>query len=131
MKIFAIVGNALLFLFTALLLAEEPPSKEVLYLLLTVLLLLVPILNVIVLLRARKTPLTALVKHPTILANVLLFATSVRAIVAQYPHPKEDGVVEYAVLVLLVPILTVVALFTGRRSQEQLSPSAPSATGDA
>jgi hypothetical protein len=39
------------------------------------------------------------------------------AIVEQYPHPEEDGVVAYTLLAVLTPILGMAVLLFGGRSR--------------
>ena len=49
--------------------------------------------------------------------NILLLGLVCWAVVDQYPHPEEEGVVAFTVLTVLTPILSAVVLFrTGRRS---------------
>lgn len=41
------------------------------------------------------------------------------AIVAQYPHPEEDGVIAFTLLVVLTPMITLAALFGTRKRKTQ------------
>ena len=36
-------------------------------------------------------------------------------LVSQYPHPEEGGVIAFAVLMVLTPILNLVVLYGGRK----------------
>jgi hypothetical protein len=51
-----------------------------------------------------------------VLSNLVLLAFSSWAIVDQYPHPEDGGVIPYAVLVVVTPIISLVALL-GRREE--------------
>ena len=49
------------------------------------------------------------------IANLVLLVCVVAAIVAQYPHPKEEGVVAFALLTLATPIVSAVTLLRRAR----------------
>ena len=137
MRVVAVVSNIVLFAFTCFVLLTDGVSREVPYLILTVLLLFVPIVSSVVLLRRRakgdgqdahdeRPSSSTHIARVAILFNVLLFGFSCWAIVAQYPHPKEDGVIAYALIVVLAPILNVVVFFSSWRSDSRLCPQTKS-----
>ncbi len=51
-----------------------------------------------------------IMKIVAIICNIVLLGFVCWAIVDQYPHPEEDGVIPFAVLTVMTPILTLVAL---------------------
>jgi uncharacterized protein YhhL (DUF1145 family) len=52
-------------------------------------------------------------------ANIVFFGFVCWALVDQYPHPEEDGVLTFTVLIVLTPILSLVVLFGGRKRKMQ------------
>jgi hypothetical protein len=52
-----------------------------------------------------------LTKTVAVICNIVLLGFACWAIMSQYPHPEEEGVVAYTVLVVLTPILSLLALF--------------------
>jgi hypothetical protein len=50
-------------------------------------------------------------KIVAIICNIVFFGFVCWALVDQYPHPEEDGVIAFAVLMVLTPILSLVVLF--------------------
>jgi UDP-N-acetylmuramyl pentapeptide phosphotransferase/UDP-N-acetylglucosamine-1-phosphate transferase len=108
-------------------------SKETCYIVLTFLLLLVPVFNMLSIMRSRANKSwldfhlkkKALEEHMktndlsskipvmnilAIICNIVLLGVSCWAIVNQYPHPKESGLLLYTVILILTPILSSVAL---------------------
>jgi len=122
MKTVAAVCNIGLFLFTFAVLATEGVSARPLYLALTLLLLAVPLLTSVLLLRGRMAPrdeqtapepLSAAgtsAGRVAVIGNLALIGLVCWAIADAYPHPEESGVIPYAVLAVLTPVLSVVAL---------------------
>jgi hypothetical protein len=51
----------------------------------------------------------------TILCNIVSFGFVCWALVDQYPHPEEAGVIEFAVLMVLTPILSLMVLLHAGR----------------
>jgi hypothetical protein len=45
------------------------------------------------------------------MANVIFFGFVCWALVEHYPHPEEDGIIAFTVLMVLIPILSLVELF--------------------
>jgi hypothetical protein len=111
----------------------EGAPREAGYTVLTLLLVLMPILSVVVLSRSRKSggQLNDHVKGKEseeqrkiddssstgtvttlmpIIGNIVLLGFVCWAIIDQYPHPEEPGVLEYEILAILTPILSVVAI---------------------
>jgi hypothetical protein len=137
MKLLIVILNVILFLFTCLVLVTDGISKETFYIVLTLLLLLVPVFNMVVIMRngANKGWLDynlkkkALEKHMktneltskipvmnilAIICNIVLLGVSCWAIMNQYPHPKEGGLLLYIVILILTPILSSVAFAFSR-----------------
>lgn len=115
MKTLVILCNVVLFGFTCFVLAAEGLSRQAAYILFTLLLLLIPIFTVFVLVR-KRTPGAATLHSSAIqrvagICNVALLGFVCWAILDQYPHPEEPGVIPYAALAVLTPILSAIALF--------------------
>lgn len=133
MKILAVILNIVLFGFTCLVLITDGVSREFSYNIFALLLLLVPILNVAVFsqrgvggswfgfhptskesgVRKMVGPsIGTVMKKAAIVSNIVLFGFACWAIMSQYPHhPKEEGLIEFTVMVLLTPILSTLVLF--------------------
>ena len=132
MKLLTVVFNIVLVVFTCLVLITDGLSKEVGYILLTLLLLFVPIFNLIIIFSSRanndwlnfhlkrkaaegriKTDDTSIrrpvLKIIAIICNIVLLGFFCYVFVNQYSqHPKESGLILYAVIVFLTPILSLV-----------------------
>jgi len=136
MKIVAVICNLVLFAFTCVVLATEGPPQAVSYWVFTVWALLTMILSAVVIFRIGETAgwlkvqpkSKAVMERPkvdegasantilrivTIVANIVFFGFVCWAIVDQYPHPEEDGVLAFTVLMALTPLLSLVAVFRG------------------
>jgi len=143
MRIVAIASNIVLVAFTCFVLLTEGVSREAPYLVLTLLLLLVPILSSVVLLRTQvagegrdgrdeRFSVNTVADRLAVFCNLLLLGFSCWSFVAQYPHPKEEGaiaaasLVVFTLLVIFTPIVTVLALLGGmrRKKREQQKPIA-------
>jgi hypothetical protein len=134
MNFFATIFNIVLLGFTSLVLMTDGISKEVVYILFTILMLLVPVLNLVMIIRGanhkwfnfdikKEASEEQMMKIKNlfskgvimntlvILTNILLIGFTCWAIVDQYPHPKEDGLIIYISVVFLTPILSSLAIF--------------------
>ena len=115
----AITANALLSAFTLLVLVTDGAPTDPVYILYTALVVAIPLLSGYLLVRglARRDRLGAGRRRTAaIVGNLVLAGASVWAVVDQYPHPEEEGLVAYLLLLGLTPILNVIAfLFAGRR----------------
>jgi len=49
-------------------------------------------------------------KIAAMVCNIVFFGFVCWALVDQYPHPEEDGVIAFTMLMVLTPILSLVAL---------------------
>jgi hypothetical protein len=138
MKIVAVICNIVLFAFTCLVLVTDGPPKGASYILFTLWLLLTLILNSVVISRSgasdgwlglhmnRKTlegkkiddlsSTSIVMRVVAIICNIILLGFTCWAFVDQYPHPEEDGVITFAVLMVLTPILSLVVLFRNGES---------------
>lgn len=118
MTLAAIVCNAVLAAFTCVVLVTDGAPTDAPYIALTILVLLVPILSAVTILRAKLAPSSAggLLARGTLAGNVVLVGASCWAIAAQYPHPREDGLLAYMLLVLATPILSFVVVLRRLRS---------------
>ena len=136
MKIVAVFCNVVLFGFICLVLVVDGPPKGASYLVFTLWSLMTLILSAAVVFRMaandgwlgpqRKKETREGPRQPTgqsstgiilrvaaIVSNVVLLAFTCWAFVDQYPHPEEDGLIAFTVLVVLTPILSLVVLFRG------------------
>ncbi len=121
MRIAAVVVNVVFFLFTCLVLVGDGLPKELPFIVVTVLFLAIPLLTVAALLGRRPTetePAGNLMTGLAACGNVVLLAAVCWSFVKTYPHPKEPGFVEYVVLALLVPIISLIAFFVRGRKRE-------------
>jgi len=140
MRTAAAVLNIILFIFTCFVLWTDGLSKETPYIVFTVLLLLVPIPTSAVLLRTRSpragqgthhvlTPVSAVAGRLALVGNLVLIGFACWAIVAQYPHPKEEGAFAaasltiFTLLVVLTPLLSVLALLRPMKVMQPLPPT--------
>lgn len=133
MKIVAIVCNVILSLFTCLVLATDGIPKDFIYIIFSLLLVLVPILSAVVISRSKadnkwpglqekmealdeqgetnaKTAGHSVMRIVAMTANLVVLGSACLAIVDQYPHPEEEGVLVYGALVVLTPILSLVVM---------------------
>jgi hypothetical protein len=53
-------------------------------------------------------------RNVAIIFNIVFFGFVCWALIDQYPHPKESGVIAMAVLMVLTPILNLVVLLSKR-----------------
>lgn len=145
MKTLTVLCNIVLFGFTCFVLVTDGPPKEAGYIVFTLLVVLIPILNVVVLFRSgagdgwvglhmKRKALEAQPKTDALssrstaiervaaICNIVLLGFVCWALVDQYPHPEEEGVIAYALLMVLTPILSVVVLFRSGRSDSRRGP---------
>jgi hypothetical protein len=136
MKIVAMICNVVLFGFTGLVLACDGPPRGVAYIVFTLLALLMPVFSAVVIFRMGSSegwlgpreeravpggqgkmegqaPGSTLTRAAAMVGNIVLIGFTWWAILDQYPHPEEDGVIAFAVLMVLTPILTLVVLLRG------------------
>jgi hypothetical protein len=130
MKTLTLVCNIASLLFTCFVLGTDGAPKEAVYIVFTLLLLLIPIFTVFALVRggAGQGPGRA-IQRAAAICNVVLLGSICWVLVKQYPHPSEPGFIEYAVLILLTPILSAVVLLVSacsdRGRSRQLDIKAP------
>jgi hypothetical protein len=134
MKIVAIICNIILFGFICFVLATEGPPRGTAYIVFTLWSILTLILSLVLISRTgagkglpgilikRKVPgeqrkIEDLISIDdikiivVIVFNMVFFGFVCWAIVDQYPHPKESGVIIMAVLMLVTPVLNLVTIF--------------------
>jgi hypothetical protein len=108
MTIVAVVCNVVLFLFTSFVLWTDGPPKGGGYTVLTVLLLLIPILSSAAILRPAAGPRA---NSAVAVGNVALLGFVIWAFVSAYPHhPEEAGVLPFALMGALTPILNLLVV---------------------
>jgi hypothetical protein len=133
MNLIAAIFNITLFLFTCLQIINRGVSDVPIYIILTLLLLLVPILNLIMILSGARNSnwysfhvkrhstnshsnhedipyMDTFIKVMVLTFNCVLFGISCWAIVDQYPHSKDDGVLIFTLIVLLTPIISLLTI---------------------
>ena len=121
MKITAIVLNIALFLFTCMVLVTDGPPQEASYIVFAVWSQLTLILTPVAISLLwpgsgwiRNVRTKDLMLFAAIILNIVNLGFVCWALVDQYPHPDEEGFIEYAVLLVLVPIVSLVVLYRGR-----------------
>jgi hypothetical protein len=73
--------------------------------------LLIPLTSAVVLVHGSST--IAPTRRTAVLGNLLLLGAACWAAVAQYPYPEGNSVIPFAVLVVVTPILSLLALLGG------------------
>ncbi len=136
MRALALACNVLLFAFTCLVIVTDGAPTQAPYVAFTLLMLLVPVFTVVAIVRRgagaawtrvpaagvpagaapadRPAAPGAALERAAAAVNLLLLACVVAAVAAQYPHPKEEGVVAFVVLALATPVVSAVALLRRR-----------------
>jgi len=107
MKTVAVICNAVLFTFTGFVLATDGAPTKAAYVVIALVLLMTPIVTVFGLARRAAGDVA---RRAAAACNVLLLALVCWALVDQYPHPSEPGFIEYVIVTVLTPLLSVVAL---------------------
>jgi hypothetical protein len=139
MKILAIICNIILFGFICLVLVTDGLSGDIIYIVLNLWWMLTLIFNIVVLFRSgandgwlnlqikRKSMegqkkngelslTSSVLRIVAIICNIIFIGFACWAFIDQYPHPKEYGLIAFAVLMILTPILSLVAFsLTGSR----------------
>lgn len=133
MNFLAAIFNVSLAGYTCFVLLTEGMPKNVAYFLFTLFLLLVPVLNLcMILIGARskgwfsfniggkeseeedipeeKYTSGKILKTTAIISNIVLVGLSCLAFIDQYPHPKEDGLVVFIVLLLFTPVVSLLMI---------------------
>lgn len=139
MKTLAVILNVILVLFTFMVIMTEGGSPDIAYNIFGILLFLVPLVNIVLISRlgffnaARRSRVSrdmtdvpvkspdistmhGTVRNLAILLNLILIGFGIWAIIQAYPHPQEDGVLEYTILVLAAPILSLIVYFRTKSS---------------
>jgi hypothetical protein len=124
MKILTVLCNIVLVAFTALVLVTDGAPTSIVYMALTLLLMAIPVFTVCVVLRAGKTAMA----RAAAVCNVVLLALICWAIVDQYPHPPEEGVVAFTALTVSIPILNAVVLLFRPRGGRHVEAAATART---
>jgi hypothetical protein len=106
MKFVALICNIVLFAFTCFVLLVEGPPVTSIYVVFTLWALSTLMLSAVVMARSGAGALRTV----AIVANVVFVAFVCWAIVDQYPHPEEDGVIAMAVSMVLTPLLSLAVL---------------------
>ncbi len=112
MKIITLIFNIVLFVFTCFVLVTDGLPKETSYIIFTLWTFLILILNVVVISRNETSKNILLA---AIIGNIILVGLVCWAIADQYPHPMEPGVVEFGVLMVLTPILSLILYLRNRK----------------
>ncbi len=110
MKIAAITLNVVLFLFVCLVILTDGPPREPAYIACTLLSLLIPVLSAIVIWRFGSNSAHRTAPFVALACNVIWLGFTCWALVDQYPHPKEEGLVAFVFLMVLTPIISLAAL---------------------
>jgi hypothetical protein len=111
MKIAAVICNIVLVVFHCFVLLTDGFPRETSYIIFNLWALLTMILSVMVILRFGTSNIMGIV---AIIFNIVFFGFVCWALVDQYPHPKEGGVIAMAILMVLTPILNLVVLLQKR-----------------
>lgn len=112
MRTIAVLCNMALFAFTALILVVDGLPAGVPFLALMLLALLVPLGSSLVLMRSSRGAVAVAVMA---IGNLALLFLAVWAIAGRFPRLEEKGTVAYALLLVLTPLLSLIALIKARR----------------
>lgn len=112
MKVMTLVFNVVLLAFTCLVLATDGLPKEAKYVVFASWMMLTPILSIVVISLKEMNKDSRI---GTIICNGILIGFVCWALVDQYPHPEESGFIEYVVLMVLTPIISIAALARKRK----------------
>jgi len=108
MKALALICNVLLFVVTSFVVATEGVPGRPAYAAFTMVMLLVPAFTAFILTR-RPPDGGALTLRLAALCNLVLVGLVCWALVGQYPYPEGSGVIPFAGLALMAPILSLAA----------------------
>ena len=145
MTTLTVLCNIVLLGFTCVVLATDGPPMQAAYILFTLWLMLIPIFTVFAIVRSKaghgwqtvhmnRNTLEAQSKTDALssrsivmervaaICNIVLLGFVCWALVEQYPHPEEEGVVAFTVLTVLTPILSAVVLFRREPSDRPRGP---------
>lgn len=121
MRTLVIVADVVLSLFTAFLLVTDGLPNDVAYFALSILLVALPAASAALIQRRMQRPLLNLFM---LLCNSGLLVWIARVIAVEYStHPKEAGLLEYAVLAVAVPLLNCLILAGDMRRTSIRHPS--------
>lgn len=136
MKTAAVVCNILFFAFLCVVLVTDGPPTQTAYIVFSLLSLLIPIFSAVVIVRSkasdgwlslqvrRKTSeeqaktgglgsRPTIMRTLTVVCNIVWLGFIVWAFVDQYPHPEEEGLLAFTVLIVLTPILNLAVMLRG------------------
>ncbi len=136
MKIAAVICNIVLFGFTCMVIATDGFPEAALYIVFTLWTLATLGLTALIISRigasegwqvsraqgenrerqpgvGRPHPVNTIIRIAAIVCNIVFLAFVCWAIVDQYPHPDEEGIIAFTALMVLTPILSLLVLFKG------------------
>jgi multidrug transporter EmrE-like cation transporter len=106
MKTLAITCNIILFAFTCLVLETDGLPEKVSYMVFTVWMLLTLVLTPIVIFRSSHSA----VRIVALVCNLVVVGFVIWALIDQYSHPREQGFIAYAALIVITPLLNLAML---------------------
>jgi uncharacterized membrane protein YhaH (DUF805 family) len=112
MRTAAVIGNIVLFGFTCFVLITDGPPVGTAYVIFAIWSLLTLLLSAAVISRRgaadeRSGRKGLFLRIAAIIGNIVFFGFVCWALVDQYPHPKEEGVVAFVVLMISIPIINL------------------------
>ena len=119
MKIVTVICNVVFlgFLCMVMLTDGTPKGTDIIWSLVP---FLMPILNVAVI-RILSSP-SRVLRRVALVGNILWFGLAGWRIIRELPsHPKEEGLLEFVVLLALTPLLSAVAIYMNLRTSEPAS----------
>ncbi len=119
MKILTVICNVVFWGFLCVVTLTDGPPKgaDIIW---SVVPFLMPMLNVAVV-RVLSSP-SRVLKHVAMVGNIVwLGLASWRIIQDLSSHPKEEGLLEFVVLLALTPLLSAVAIYVSLRASESAS----------
>jgi hypothetical protein len=110
MKSAVIICNAVLFAFLCFVLLTDGFPVAIAYIIFTLLSLITPVLNALVIWKSGTGSRGHKMRLATIACNVVLLGFICWAFVDQYPHPDEQGLLAFEIVMVSVPIISVTML---------------------
>jgi hypothetical protein len=120
MTIAAAVANVLLFFVALVRLWTAGPSQRGAHVTLSAVMLVVPVLSAVAILRGGpKDWLRSRVKAVAAAANVVLLGFLFWATVISFPYPEGNGILGFAAVYVVAPVLTLLVLLRPGKSLTQ------------
>jgi hypothetical protein len=122
MKTIAVFCNIVLFLFTCFVLLTDGLPTQIIYTIFTIWALFTMIFSAVVIAQTGTVSPSRIktIEIFAIICNIIFLIFVIWAFIDQYPHPAETGFIEFSILMILTPLISLTALFIDRFKSKQL-----------